>query len=129
IVVGAYVSGAPVATYGSTQIGGVLSFAWAPTVRTRTSPAFDGSPRPAASAIARRHDALVQARRPAPVKTIDPNDPDGDTVLAAADHCPSVAEDRDGHEDGDGCPDLADDHDAIADAFDLCPPSPELVHG
>ena len=129
LVVGAYVSGAPVATYGSTQLGGLLSFAWAPPRRTRTSPAFDGSPRPAASAIALRHDALVESRRPEPKAKTKPGDRDGDGLLAAADRCPSVAEDLDGHEDADGCPDLDDDHDAIADAFDLCPRSPELVNG
>jgi hypothetical protein len=129
LVVGAYLSGAPVPTYGSTQLGGLLSFAWAPAARTRTAPAFEGSTRPAASAIALRHDALVESRRPAPAPKQDPRDPDGDRVLAAADRCPSVAEDLDSYEDADGCPDLDDDHDAIADAFDLCPRSPELVNG
>jgi hypothetical protein len=129
LVVGAYVSGAPLPTYGSTQLGGLLSFGWAPPTRTRTSPAFDGSPQPTASAIALRHDALLESRRPTPKQKSNPRDIDGDGVLAAADRCPSVAEDLDGHEDLDGCPDLDDDHDAIADAFDLCPRSPELVNG
>lgn len=128
-VVGAYVSGAPVPTYGSTQLGGLLSFGWAPPQRTRTATPFDGSPRPSASAIALRHDALVESRKPAPKTKVNPSDPDGDGLLASADRCPSVAEDRDDFEDTDGCPDLDDDRDAIADAFDLCPRSPELVNG
>jgi hypothetical protein len=118
-----------VPTYGSTQLGGLLSFGWVPPTRTRTAMPFDGSPRPTATAIALRHDALVESRKPTPKKKQNPLDRDGDGLLAAADRCPNVAEDRDEHEDADGCPDLDDDHDAIADAFDLCPRSPELVNG
>jgi len=129
LVVGAYVGGSPVATFGSTQLGGLLSFGWAPPTRTKTTRAFDGSPRPAATALAIRHDALVQSHAKPTPKRVDPRDPDRDGVLAAADRCPRVAEDRDTFEDDDGCPELDDDHDAIADAFDLCPRSPELVNG
>ncbi len=128
-VIGAYVAGTPVPTYGSTQLGGLLSFGWAPPVRTRTATPFDGSPQPTATAIALRHDALVESRKPAPKKKHPALDRDGDGLLAGADRCPNVPEDRDQHEDADGCPDLDDDHDAIADAFDLCPRSPELVNG
>lgn len=129
LVVGAYVGGSPVATLGSTQLGGLLSFGWAPPMRTKTTRAFDGSPRPSASAIAMRHDAIAQSHAKPAKKRLDPRDPDADGVLASADRCPRVAEDRDEFEDADGCPELDDDHDAIADAFDLCPRSPELVNG
>ncbi len=47
-------------------------------------------------------------------------DPDGDGLSGDADRCPTVAEDVDGFEDGDGCPEADDDGDGVLDAFDGC---------
>ncbi len=128
VVIGAYAHGAPPIAFGPGQVGGTLSFAWAPPSRTGTERAFAGSKRPHAAAIALRHDGLVARADPKPAPT-DPRDPDGDKVFASGDQCPSAAEDRDDFEDADGCPELDDDRDGIADAFDLCPRAPELVNG
>lgn len=128
VVIAGYVSGGPGLALGSSEVGGVLSFAWAPPSRTGGAHPFDGSPRPRATALALRHDALA-AREPQAPPPVDPRDPDGDRVVASNDRCPSAAEDTDGFEDGDGCPELDDDHDGIADAFDLCPRAPEIVNG
>lgn len=54
-----------------------------------------------------------------------PADQDGDGIVDAQDACPSVPEDPDGFEDGDGCPDDDNDKDGIADASDQCPLEPE----
>ncbi len=50
-----------------------------------------------------------------------PPDADGDGISDDDDRCPTVAEDRDGFEDGDGCPDPDNDKDGIPDAADKCP--------
>ena len=68
---------------------------------------------------------LFDSAKPPPVDV----DVDRDGVLGATDACPSVAEDLDGFEDGDGCPDLDDDRDGVADARDLCPRDPEDKDG
>ena len=81
---------------------------------------------PNAIAIARIDDRRATEPESAPA---DPDDPDGDGVLASADRCPAVAEDLDRFEDDDGCPELDDDHDGLRDAIDLCPRAPELVNG
>jgi outer membrane protein OmpA-like peptidoglycan-associated protein len=52
-------------------------------------------------------------------------DADHDGLADAADHCPAVAEDRDGFEDTDGCPDPDDDADGVPDTADRCPADPE----
>ena len=52
-------------------------------------------------------------------------DADGDGVDDDNDLCPTVPEDRDGFEDGDGCPDPDNDKDGILDAQDRCPNDPE----
>jgi hypothetical protein len=49
------------------------------------------------------------------------NDSDKDGVKDADDHCPYLAEDRDGFQDDDGCPDLDDDGDMVPDLDDKCP--------
>lgn len=56
-------------------------------------------------------------------------DVDRDGVLGEADKCPTVAEDRDGFEDGDGCPDPDDDQDGVPDARDACSRQPEDMDG
>lgn len=50
----------------------------------------------------------------------DYSDQDGDRVLDARDACPTLAEDVDGTEDGDGCPELDDDRDGVPDTKDRC---------
>lgn len=111
------------------QLG--LSAAFAPPRRVRTEPAFEGNARPGASALARHHDRGLQASMDTPAVPLPPrpSDPDGDGVLAKADLCPSVPEDRDGTQDGDGCPELDDDRDGLPDVVDLCPSAPEIVNG
>ncbi|MBX7081757.1 MAG: hypothetical protein K1X88_21315, partial [Nannocystaceae bacterium] len=128
VAIGVYASGGPGLAFGSTEIGGVLAFGWAPPRRTGDPRPFDGSARPKATALALRHDALARHDAPAPTAA-DPRDPDRDRSFASSDRCPNIPEDRDGFDDGDGCPELDDDHDAIADAFDLCPRAPEIVNG
>jgi hypothetical protein len=59
--------------------------------------------------------------------SLDPPDADGDGVAGAHDLCPDGAEDRDGHDDGDGCPDDDNDADGIADRADRCPARAEDV--
>jgi outer membrane protein OmpA-like peptidoglycan-associated protein len=56
-------------------------------------------------------------------------DVDRDGVLGDADQCPSLAEDHDGFEDGDGCPDPDDDKDGVPDARDACSRQPEDMDG
>ncbi|MGH1346584.1 MAG: thrombospondin type 3 repeat-containing protein [Nannocystales bacterium] len=113
----------------SMQVG--LSAAFAPIRRVRTEPAFEGSERPGAAALARDHDRALMASMDRPPATLPPRpaDPDGDGVLARADLCPTVPEDRDGTQDGDGCPELDDDRDGIPDVVDLCPAAPEVING
>lgn len=48
-------------------------------------------------------------------------DDDADGIANAQDGCRALAEDRDGHEDGDGCPEADDDGDGIVDARDAAP--------
>lgn len=50
---------------------------------------------------------------------------DRDGVPDPKDACPTVREDRDGFEDGDGCPDPDNDKDGLLDAADKCPNEPE----
>lgn len=111
------------------QLG--LSAAFAPPRRVRTEPAFEGNKRPGASSLARHHDhALMAAMDTPPVpRPPRPSDPDGDGVLAKADLCPTVPEDRDGTQDDDGCPELDDDRDGLPDVVDLCPSAPEVING
>jgi hypothetical protein len=52
-------------------------------------------------------------------------DRDADGVRDSKDHCPNEAEDRDGHEDGDGCAELDNDADGVLDRVDSCPHQPE----
>ncbi len=113
----------------SMQLG--LGVAFAPARRVRSEPAFQENERPTAAALAQDHDrALLSALdRTPPPRLARPSDPDGDGVLAQADLCPSVAEDADGNEDGDGCPELDDDRDGVPDALDLCPSAPEVING
>ncbi len=49
------------------------------------------------------------------------SDRDGDGIRDEDDQCPTVAEDLDGFEDGDGCPDTDNDGDTIPDDQDKCP--------
>ncbi len=48
-------------------------------------------------------------------------DTDGDGMLDPDDACPTLAEDRDGWQDGDGCVDPDDDADGWMDEDDACP--------
>lgn len=63
----------------------------------------------------------------------DPNalarDSDGDGVPDAFDHCPDLAEDMDGFEDGDGCPEADNDNDGVLDVADRCPLLAEVKNG
>lgn len=56
-------------------------------------------------------------------------DPDEDEVGVNEDRCPSIPEDHDGFEDGDGCPEFDNDKDGIFDTEDACPNSPEDYDG
>jgi OOP family OmpA-OmpF porin len=49
------------------------------------------------------------------------HDEDDDGIDDDADHCRTLAEDKDGFEDADGCPDFDNDGDGVADADDRCP--------
>jgi hypothetical protein len=51
----------------------------------------------------------------------DTRDSDGDGIPNNKDHCPLVAEDKDGYMDDDGCPDDDNDGDGVPDAEDKCP--------
>jgi len=51
----------------------------------------------------------------------EPTDKDGDGVLDERDQCPTVAEDKDGYQDGDGCPEGDNDDDGKGDLEDKCP--------
>jgi OOP family OmpA-OmpF porin len=55
----------------------------------------------------------------------EPTDKDGDGVLDERDKCPTVAEDKDGYQDGDGCPEGDNDDDGIGDLEDKCPDQAE----
>ena len=59
----------------------------------------------------------------------DTRDGDGDGVANNRDGCRSVAEDRDGFEDGDGCPEDDNDNDQRADSVDKCPLESEDFDG
>jgi outer membrane protein OmpA-like peptidoglycan-associated protein len=63
------------------------------------------------------------------VTIITPADPDGDGIVGTSDHCPDVAEDKDGFQDEDGCPDPDNDADGIPDLRDRCPNEPEDKDG
>lgn len=51
-------------------------------------------------------------------------DSDGDGIIDRLDECVTWAEDKDGHEDGDGCPEMDNDGDGVPDAMDDCPMLP-----
>lgn len=57
---------------------------------------------------------------PAPI-----GDTDGDGMRDDVDACPTLAEDVDGWDDGDGCPDPDDDMDGWMDEDDACPRAAE----
>jgi outer membrane protein OmpA-like peptidoglycan-associated protein len=128
LVLGFYATAAAPIGFADGEVGGIFTVGWAPPIRSGTARAFDGSPRPTATALALRDDAPGGDDEPAPRERAA-DDLDGDGVRAAADRCPSVAEDRDAFEDSDGCPDRDDDGDGLADAYDLCPRAPEIVNG
>jgi OmpA-OmpF porin, OOP family len=56
-------------------------------------------------------------------------DEDEDGITDSNDQCPTDAEDKDGHEDGDGCVDRDNDGDEIADDSDKCPNEAEDIDG
>jgi len=56
-------------------------------------------------------------------------DQDGDGIYDDVDACPTVPEDLDGFEDGDGCPEADNDKDSIPDKSDKCPNTPEDFDG
>lgn len=66
---------------------------------------------------------------PPPSPDSTPQDQDLDGILDEDDACPTVPEDLDGFEDGDGCPDPDNDGDGIPDGDDGCPDEPEDVDG
>ncbi len=83
----------------------------------------------------RDHDGCPEAEGAPPViaaEVLSPlspaGDPDGDGVIGADDRCPTVPEDLDGFEDGDGCPELDDDGDGVADIFDRCAREAETIN-
>ncbi len=57
------------------------------------------------------------------------SDFDNDGVLDKEDLMPTVAEDKDGHEDQDGVPDYDNDQDGIFDVQDKCPNKAETFNG
>jgi len=57
----------------------------------------------------------------APAPVIDTGDDDHDGVPNYLDACPTVAEDIDAYQDGDGCPDPDNDGDGFPDFTDQCP--------
>jgi len=56
-------------------------------------------------------------------------DNDGDSIPNAYDHCPDLAEDFDGYEDGDGCPEPDNDSDGVPDLADRCTTLAEVKNG
>jgi len=56
-------------------------------------------------------------------------DDDGDSIPNAYDHCPDLAEDFDGYQDGDGCPEPDNDTDGVPDIADRCPTLAEVKNG
>ena len=64
-----------------------------------------------------------EPRRAAPAAP-EVGDSDGDGIADDRDRCPTVAEDLDQLEDGDGCPETDADHDRIPDDEDACPRQP-----
>ena len=69
-------------------------------------------------------DESVELLLPEALPETEGLDDDEDGVLEPADHCPDVAEDRDGFEDNDGCPDPDNDKDGVLDKEDKCPNEP-----
>lgn len=59
----------------------------------------------------------------------EPVDSDGDGLLDPDDFCPTVAEDFDDFDDGDGCPEEDNDEDGLPDSRDRCPLAPENRNG
>ncbi len=57
----------------------------------------------------------------APIPVMDTGDDDMDGVPNYLDICPTVAEDIDDYQDGDGCPDPNNDGDPFPDSTDQCP--------
>jgi outer membrane protein OmpA-like peptidoglycan-associated protein len=55
-------------------------------------------------------------------------DTERDGIGDAFDACPTVAEDADGFEDGDGCPDPDNDADGVPDVDDACPRVAEVMN-
>jgi len=56
-----------------------------------------------------------------PIEVIDTGDDDMDGVPNYLDACPTLAEDIDDYQDGDGCPDPNNDGDPFPDSTDQCP--------
>ncbi|MEE9384098.1 MAG: thrombospondin type 3 repeat-containing protein [Nannocystaceae bacterium] len=130
IVLGAYAGTAVVGAIHVPDVHGLASFGYVPRHRVGKERAFAGSPRPHATALARRYErAVALTRKPEPAPVRDPRDRDGDGILARADACPTVAEDLDNFEDEDGCPEWDNDRDGLRDGVDMCPNAPELING
>ena len=131
LVMNLWGGGSAIPTVGLPTLQLGLSAGFAPAKRLRNAPAYGGNERPGAVALARAHDPALLAAidAPLPPPPSNPADPDGDGVLARADLCPTVPEDRDGTDDSDGCPELDDDRDGIRDVLDLCPDAPEIING
>ncbi len=78
-------------------------------------------------------DSELKRDAPAPLLTIAEapglNDGDQDGITDDADRCPTIAEDSDAFEDGDGCRELDNDEDGVADTKDRCPEEAETFNG
>ena len=72
--------------------------------------------------------ANTQQKSTSRVAWVDP-DADADGVAIPQDRCPTLPEDLDNFEDGDGCPDLDNDRDGVPDTEDRCPSEKETVNG
>jgi outer membrane protein OmpA-like peptidoglycan-associated protein len=88
----------------------------------------DAAPTPGAPDTTPSSDAAAALAAFDAVVANDP-DPDNDGVAGAADQCPYVPEDLDGHMDQDGCPDPDNDGDGVLDAADKCPTELETPNG
>jgi len=60
---------------------------------------------------------------------LEGGDRDADGIDDASDQCPTVPEDKDGHDDADGCPDNDNDGDTVPDDVDKCPKQAEDPDG
>lgn len=96
--------------------------------QTPVAAAAPTAPAPAAVTSA-PGTAPTAATSPGATAPVADTDKDGDGIFAPQDGCPFEAEDKDGHQDGDGCPDADNDSDGIGDSIDRCANDAETVNG